>query len=401
MPADYYDVLGVSREASEKEIKSAYRKQAMKYHPDRNPDDAEAEAKFKEAAEAYEVLSDAQKRQRYDRFGHAGVNGGARSGRGGQGFRDVSDIFEAFGDIFGAAGGARGGAGSIFEEVFGGGFSGGGRRRASRQAGRPGSDLRITLPLTLEEISEGSEKRVKVRKQSACPDCDGTGAEEGADGLAMCPQCDGVGEVRQVSRTVFGQVVNVQPCPACSGSGRVIKNKCSTCGGEGRTKQEETIPIEVPAGAMEGHYLTLRGQGNAGQCGGPAGDLRVEIKEEAHEHFTREGLDLYHDLHISFPDAALGTEVEVPTLRGRARLQIDPGVQAGKVLRMRERGLPDLQSGRRGDQLVRVHVWTPQHLSAEARAALERLREEDDFQPQPGQKSNRKSFFRKVKDVFS
>ncbi len=283
--------------------------------------------------------------------------------------------------------------------MFGGGR--GAQRRSRRTAGRPGGDLRITLPLTLEEIAEGAEKRVKVRKYATCVACEGSGAEDGAENLIMCPTCDGTGELRQVSRSVFGQFVNVQPCPNCSGTGRIIENKCSTCGGAGRTKGEETITINVPAGAMEGHYLTLRGAGNAGQRGGPAGDLRVEIEEEPHVHFTREGLDLYHDLHISFPEAALGTEVEVPTLKGRARLQIDAGVQAGKVLRMRERGLPDIQSARRGDELVRVHVWTPQQLSAEEREIVERLRGAEHFAPKPDQKRPRKSFFSKVKDVFS
>ena len=396
MAADYYDVLGVDRGASEKDIKQAYRKLAMKHHPDRNPDDPKAEAKFKEAAEAYEVLSDAQKRQRYDRFGEAGLGGSGRGGPGGQGFQDINDIFSAFGDIFGGAG-AAGGRGTIFEEMF----NNAGGRRSRRTRGRPGSDLRISLPLTLEEVSKGVEKKIKVRKYAACEDCEGTGAEAGADGLIMCGECDGTGEIRQVTRSVFGQFVNVQPCPACSGEGRIIKDKCSTCGGQGRVEREETLSINVPPGAMEGNYLTLREAGNAGLRGGPAGNLRVEIKEKPHPDFTREGLDLYHDLHISFPDAALGTEVEVPTLKGRARLQIDAGVQGGKVLRMRERGLPDLSSGRRGDQLVRVHVWTPTELTDEERRTLKQFREADSFTPKPKERKHRKSFFSKVKDVFT
>lgn len=401
MPSDYYDVLGVSRDASESDIKSAYRKKAMKHHPDRNPDDPEAERKFKAAAEAYEVLSDTQKRQRYDRFGHAGVGNGAGGRRGRGGFQDVNDIFEAFGDIFGQRAGRGGGgaAGTIFEEMFGGARR---RGRSRRQAGTPGSDLRVTLPLSLEEIAEGAEKRLKVRKFVSCERCDGTGAAGGAEDVAMCGTCDGTGEVRHVSRSVFGQMVNVQTCPACGGSGRTIKNKCPQCGGEGRQKSEETISVNVPPGALEGHYLTLRGAGNAGQRGGPAGALRVEIKEKAHEHFAREDLDLYYDLHLSFPDAALGAEVEVPTLKGTARLQIDPGTQAGKILRMRERGLPDVSNrSRRGDQMVRVHVWTPQELTGEQRAVLEDLRAADTFAPDPDRERPRKSFFRKVKDVFT
>jgi molecular chaperone DnaJ len=413
MPADYYEVLEVSRDASEDEIKSAYRKMAMEHHPDRNPDDPEAEKKFKQAAEAYEVLGDAEQRQRYDRFGHAGVNGGGasgggRGGRGRGGFRDVEDIFDAFGDIFGQqqGGRGRGGAGSIFEEMFNQAQGRGrqrGRRGRGRQSGQPGSNLRVTLPLTLEEIAEGTEKRLKVNKFAECEACDGTGGENGAEDLIMCSTCDGQGEVRQVSRSVFGQMVNVQTCPTCGGDGRLVENECAECGGEGRQKREERVEVGVPAGALEGHYLTLRGKGNAGRRGGPAGDLRVEIREEAHEHLAREELDVYYDLHLSFPDAALGTEVEVPTLGGQARLQIDPGTQAGKILRMKERGLPDVsQRGRTGDQMIRVHVWTPQDLSDEQREQIEAWRGEEAFAPRPEEKGGpQKSFFRRVKDVFT
>jgi molecular chaperone DnaJ len=408
MPADYYDVLGVSRDASEEDIRSAYREKAMKHHPDRNPDDPEAEKKFKQAAEAYEVLGDAEQRQRYDRFGHAGVGngaGGGGRGRGRGGFRDVEDIFEAFGDIFGQSRRGRrgGGAGSIFEEMFNQARGGRQRRGRGRQSGQPGSNLRVTLPLTLEEIAEGTEKRLKVNKSVECEACDGTGGENGAEDLIMCSTCDGNGEVRQVSRSAFGQMVNVQTCPTCGGEGRLVENECHECGGEGRRKQEETISVTVPAGALEGHYLTLRGQGNAGRRGGPAGDLRVEIKEKAHEHFAREELDVYYDLHLSFPEAALGTEIEVPTLKGQARLQIDPGTQAGKILRMKGRGLPDVsQRGRTGDQMIRVHVWTPQNLTDEQRDQIEAWRGDDAFAPRPEEKGGpQKSFFRRVKDVFT
>jgi molecular chaperone DnaJ len=385
MPDDYYDILGVDSDASQKEIKKAYRKKAMEYHPDRNPDDPEAEQKFKEASEAYDVLSDPDKRQRYDRYGHAGLgqNGGRGRG-GGPGFQDISDIFDAFNDIFGGAAGQ-------------------GRGRQSRRRGRPGSDLRISLPLTLEEIAEGTEKNISIRKFVECETCDGTGAKGGMEGenYVMCPKCDGTGEIRQVSRSVFGQFVNVQTCPSCNGEGRIIENPCEDCGGEGRVEGEESINVSVPAGVMEGNYLTISDAGNAGIRGGLAGDLRIEIEEKPHEHFARDGLDIYYDLYLSFPEAALGTEVEVPTLKGKARLQIDRGVQAGKILRMRERGIPDLNGSGRGDQMIRVHVWTPRELDDDEREMLEEMRGRSHFQPNPSEEKPKKSFFRKIRDVFS
>lgn len=375
---DYYEVLEVPRSAGPEDIKKAYRKKALQYHPDRNPGDDEAEARFKEAAEAYEVLSDPEKRARYDRFGHAGLGG---AGQPGAGFHDISDIFSAFSDIFGDFGG-------------GGGFG----RRSPR---RTGGDLRVRLELTLEEIAEGVEKKIRVRKLVACEACQASGAREGGRGVQTCPTCHGSGELRQVSNTVFGQFVNVQPCPQCAGEGRIVPDPCPACEGEGRTRGEETITVEVPPGVHEGHFLSIRGAGNAGRRGGPAGDLRVEILEAEHEHLRRDGLDVRYELHLSFPDAALGTEAEVPTLRGRARLQIDPGLQSGRVLRMRGRGLPEVGGGRRGDQLVTVHVWTPQRLSEEQRALLEQLREADAFQPRPEEAAQKRSFFSRVKDVFS
>ena len=380
---DYYEILGVARTATPEELKKAYRKKAMQYHPDRNPDNAEAEAKFKEAAEAYEVLSDADKRARYDRFGKAGLSG--NGGPGGQaGFRDVSDIFSAFSDIFGG--------GDAFDDLFG-------RARGGNiRHGRPGSDLRVRLKLTLEEIAEGVTQELKVRKFVDCRACKGSGAEGGEAGLSTCPTCKGAGEVRQVSNSFFGQFVNVGPCPTCRGEGRIVEHACNVCEGEGRVKGEETVQVEVPAGVQEGHYLQIRGAGNAGLRGGPPGNLRVEIEEAPHEHFSREGLDVIYDLPLSFPDAALGTEVEVPTLKGRARLQIEPGMQSGKMLRMRGRGIPELGGGRRGDQLVRVQVWTPQKLTAEDRSRVEALRGSEAFTPKP---EGRKSFFSKVRDAFS
>lgn len=378
MPQDYYEILGVSNDASEKEIKKAYRKKAMKYHPDRNPDDPEAEKKFKEAAEAYDVLSSPEKRQRYDRYGHQGLgqNGGAG------GFQDISDIFSAFNDIFGAAAGAQ---------------------RSRRQRGRPGSDLRITLPMTLEEVADGTEKQIKVRKFVQCDVCDGTGAEGGLEGenYIMCPQCDGTGETREVSRSVFGQFVNVQACSQCNGEGRIIENPCDECGGEGRMEGSETLSVKVPAGVMDGNYLTISDAGNAGIRGGLTGDLRIEISVEEHDDFVRDGLDIYHDLYLSFPEAALGTEVDVPTLKGRARLQVDPGVQAGRILRMRGRGLPDLNGGKKGDQMIRVHVWTPQEMTDEEIEIVEELFGRENFQPNPTVSQSGPSFFSRVRDVFS
>lgn len=385
---DYYEILGVAKTAEIAEIKKSYRRLAMENHPDRNPGDAEAEARFKEAAAAYEVLSDPTKRQRYDQFGHAGLRS---NGGGAGGFTDVNDIFSAFSDIFG------GGSGTIFDEVFGGRSRGGSRRRN----GRPGSDLRIKLPLTLEEISTGVEKKVRVRKYVACEACEGSGADGGKSARTTCTTCNGAGEVQQVSRSVFGQFVNIQPCPTCAGEGSTIDKKCAVCSGEGRTKGEETIPIAVPPGVLEGHYLTLRGAGNSGQRGGWSGDLRVEIEEVPHDEFSREGLDIYHDLYLSFPDAVIGTEVEVPTLKGTARLQIDPGVQSGKILRMRERGIPDVNGGRRGDQMVRLNVWTPQNLSREELETIEKFRESPSFAPDLKVDNKSRSFFSKVKDVFT
>lgn len=385
MATDYYDILGVDRNADADTLKRAFRDQALKHHPDRNPDNPEAEQKFKEAAQAYEVLSDPQKRQQYDRFGPAGVQG--NGGPGPTGFHDVNDIFSAFSDIFG-------GRGTIFDEMFAG------QRRERRRPGG-GSDLRITLPLTLEEISEGVEKKIKVRKFLACESCEGTGAEGGEAGYAICSSCNGTGEIRQVSRSVFGQFINVRPCQVCRGEGRVLRTPCAACGGEGRLKGEETISVHVPQGVREDNYLTMRGAGNAGVRGGPAGALRIEIKEEPHEHFMRDGLDIFHDLYISFPQAALGAAVEVPTLTGRARLQLDPGVQSGKILRMRGKGLPELQGTRRGDEMVRVHVWTPERLTDEERDLLGGLLGAESFRPRPDRQDRHKSFFSKVKDVFT
>lgn len=383
---DYYEVLGVSRSASEDEIKKAYRQLALKHHPDRNPGNKEAEEKFKEAAEAYEVLSDAEKRRRYDQFGHDGLRGTNY-----RDFNNVNDIFSAFGDIFGGGFG-----GGIFDEVFGSG----GQRRRRGQHGQPGSDLRIRLPLSLEEIATGVEKKLKVRKQRTCDTCKGSGART-SSGRSTCPQCNGTGELRQVSRSMFGQFVNIATCPTCEGEGKVVKDPCTVCHGEGRQQGESTIKVTVPAGVSSGNYIPLQGQGNAGRRGGSPGDLIVVIEEEEHPHFARNGDDIIYDLVISFPQAALGGEVEVPTLAGKARVTIEPGTPPGRMLRMRERGIPHLNNYGRGDQLVRVQVWVPRKLSASEKELLKELGRSEHIQPTEEERRKERSFFEKVKDVFS
>lgn len=379
---DYYEVLGVSKDASESEIKKAYRKKAMKFHPDRNTDDPEAEKKFKEASEAYEVLGDKETRQRYDRFGHRGVNGA--NGFGGRGgFEDIG-----FEDIF-----------SRFSDIFGGEFGGGRRSRGRRSAGQPGSDMKLRIELDLEEIAFGTEKKLKVKKYIKCDECNGTGAET-EDDFETCSTCNGMGEVRQVHKTMLGQMVNVQTCPECQGEGRIIRNKCSKCAGEGRYQGKETVQVNVPSGVSKGNYITLRGQGNAGKRGGPAGDLVVLIEEKEHEHFERDGNDIYYDLVLSVPDAILGTEVEVPTLKGRAKIKIEKGIQPGKLLRMSGKGIHGLNNSGVGDQYVRVNVYIPKDLDSDERGHIEALRGKDHFKAS-NKEDDGKGFFSKIKDVFT
>ena len=389
MPRDYYEILGVSKDASQDEIKKAYRKLAMQYHPDRNTDDPDAEKKFKEASEAYEVLRDEQKRAKYDRFGHQGVNGGSGFGRGGQ-YQDVGfeDIFSRFSEIFGS-------------DFFGGEFSGGGRgrSRSRRSSGQPGSDMKLRVKLSLEDIAFGTEKKLKVKKQVKCDKCNGTGAETDSD-FETCSTCDGMGEVRQVHRTMLGQMVNVQRCPECNGEGRIVKNKCSKCHGKGRYKGKETVKVRIPAGVSEGNYITMRGQGNAGIRGGESGDLIVLIEEREHEHFERDGNDIYYDLVLSVPDAILGTEVEVPTLKGKAKIKIEQGTQPGKLLRMKEKGIQNLNSSNIGDQYIRVNVYIPSDLTKEERSHVEALRGQEHFAAE-NKEDDGKGFFSKIKDVFT
>jgi len=382
---DYYEVLGVGRDASDGDIKKAYRKKAMKFHPDRNKGDEGAAKKFKEASEAYEVLRDAQKRQRYDQFGHAGVNGGSGFG-GASDFENVSfeDIFSRFSDIFGS-------------DIFGGDTYGGSRR--SRSTGQPGSDMKVRVKLDLRDIAFGTEKTLKVKKQVVCDVCNGTGAET-EDDFETCGTCNGMGEVRQVSRTMFGQFVNVQPCPDCRGEGRIIRNTCKECSGEGRVRGEERVKINIPSGVSDGNYITLRGQGNAGRRGGEAGDLIVLIEETQHKELKRDGNDIYYDLMLSVPDAILGTEEEVPTLKGKARIKVEPGTQPGKLLRMKERGIIGLHNSGTGDQYIRVNVYIPKDLSDEERKHIEALREGKHFAVSNA-RNREKGFFSKIKDIFA
>jgi molecular chaperone DnaJ len=384
---DYYEVLGVAKGVSEAELKKAYRKLAMKYHPDRNKGDADAEKKFKEAAEAYEILRDPQKRAQYDQFGHAGLGGQGGFGGGGMDF-DVEDIFSRFGDIFGG--------GFFGDDIFGGGR--GRSRGRRREPGTPGSDLKIRIPLTLEEIAFGTEKKLKVKKQLNCDTCSGTGAASDSD-FETCGTCNGLGEVRQVTRTMLGQMVNVQACPTCQGEGRIIRNKCKNCSGEGRVKGEETIKVSIPSGVSDGNYLTLRGQGNAGRRGGSAGDLIVLIQETEHEHFMRDGNNIYYDLTLTIPQAILGAEIEVPTLKGKAKLRIEEGTQPGKLLRMRGKGIIGLNNSGEGDQYVRVNVYIPKNLTDKERSAIESLRGNENFATS-NQTEEEKGFFSKMKDVF-
>ena len=354
MKRDYYEVLDLDRNASEAEIKKAYRKLAMKYHPDKNPGNAEAEEKFKEAAEAYSVLSDAQKRSQYDQFGHAATEG-AGAGFGGFGFGDfdLSDALRTFMEGFGS-----------FDDFFGGG--GRHTRRVS------GGDLKVTLELDLEEIAIGVSKTMKIKRWNPCDTCAGTGAEPGTM-PSRCSACNGSGQLKQISKSLFGQFVNVVQCAHCGGTGEVVSSPCRKCSGEGRKKEPSQIKVEVPAGVATGNYMTLRGEGNRGPRGSKSGDLIIFFEEKEHKYFTRHGSDIIAELEISFSQAALGDSVKVPTLDGGAKLSIPAGIQSGQVLRMRGKGLPELRGSYRGDELVKIQVKTPTKLNSKQKNLLEEL----------------------------
>ena len=381
---DYYEILGVQKNASTDEIKKAYRKVAMQHHPDRNPGDKGAEEKFKEAAEAYEVLSDTDKKAQYDRYGHAGVSGNGR-GFGGRGGMNMEDIFSQFGDIFG-------------EDIFGTFFGGGTRAQGRRTRGVRGSNLRVKIKLNYEEIAKGVNKNIKVKKHVTCNTCNGSGAKDKGS-VQNCGTCGGNGQVRRVQNTFLGQMQTVTTCPTCNGEGTTITAKCTQCKGEGRMYGEETVSIDIPAGVQEGMQLNVSGKGNAGERGGPTGDLIILIEEEQHKDLQRDGLNVAFDLHISFTDAVFGTQLEVPTIDGKAKIKIPPGTQSGKIFRLKGKGFPAINSYQKGDQLIHVNVWTPQHLSAEEKSMLDKLSHSHNFKPQPDK--SEKSFFDKMRELFS
>lgn len=377
---DFYEILGVSKNATKEEIKKAYRQQALKYHPDKNPGDKKAEEMFKEAAEAYEVLSNDEKRSRYDRFGHAGMNGGAGGFSGGG--MTMDDIFSSFGDIFG--------------DAFGGFGGFGGSRRSSQRVNK-GSNLRVKVKLNLREVANGAEKKIKVTKYDNCSACGGTGAAD-SKSITNCSTCHGSGHVTRITNTILGQMQTASVCPACGGEGKTITKKCPACYGEGVVQKEDIIKINIPAGVAKGMQMTVSGKGNAARRGGVNGDLLVVIDEDEHPDLIREGNDLIYNLFISIPDAILGTHVEVPTVDNNVKIKIDPGTQPGKILRLRGKGLPEVNGYGRGDLLVNVNVWIPKNLSREESKLIEKFRESGSFTPNPDK--NDKGFFDRMRGYF-
>ncbi|WPP50105.1 molecular chaperone DnaJ [Catalinimonas niigatensis] len=375
---DYYEILGVSRDASQDDIKKAYRKTAIKFHPDKNPDNPEAEDKFKEAAEAYEILRDPDKKARYDRFGHQGVGGGGGAGGG----MNMDDIFSQFGDIFG---------GSAFESFFGG--AGGGRGQRMRK----GSNLRIKLKLTLQEVAQGVEKKIKVKRYIPCDVCGGNGAKDGV-AVSTCPTCSGSGQIRKVVNTMLGQMVSANTCPTCGGEGKTIDERCNKCHGEGRILEEEIIPVKIPEGVGEGMQLSMSGKGNVPKRGGIPGDLLIVIEEAEDEFLKRDGSNVIYDLHLSFVDVALGTNVEVPTIDGSVKIKIEPGTQSGKILRLKGKGIKEINGYGQGDQLIHLNVWTPTSLSDREKTVLNELKDSPNFKPNP--RKSDKSFFERMKEFF-
>ena len=381
---DYYEILGVGKSSTADEIKKAYRKVAMQFHPDRNPGDHTAEEKFKEAAEAYEILSDPDKRAQYDRFGHNAFGAGRSGGFSGHGM-NMDDIFSQFGDIFG-------------DDMFGSFFSGGSRGGSRRSRGTRGSNLRVKIKVNYEEIAKGTTKTIKVKKYIICNTCGGSGAKD-KNSAQTCRTCGGNGQVRRVQNTFLGQMQTVTTCPDCNGEGSVITSKCAACRGEGRVYGEETVTLEIPAGVQEGMQLSMSGKGNMGERGGGPGDLVILIEEEQHPFLHREGLNVAFDLHISFPEVVFGTQIEVPTIDGRAKIKIPSGTQSGKIFRLKGKGFPSINSHEKGDQLIQVNVWTPQNISEAEKMALESLQDSENFKPKPDK--NDKTFWEKIRETFS